>query len=50
VAYVIAGAIARRCGGRSTAASHWTAPGYESPNVPTAPFDQGCAAAHSIVS
>ena len=47
---VIAGAIATRCGGDSTAASHCTAPGYESPKLPTLPSDQGWAAAHSIVS
>ena len=49
-AKVIAGTIAFKCGGDSTAASHCTAPGYESPKVPTLPFDQGCAAAHSMVS
>ena len=42
--------MAFRCGGFSTAASHCTAPGYDSPNVPTAPFDHGCVAAHSMVS
>ena len=47
---VIAGTIALSEGGCSTAASHCTAPGYESPKVPTAPFDQGWRAAHSIVS
>jgi hypothetical protein len=50
VAKVIAGTIALRWGGLSTAASHWTAPGYDRPNVPTVPSDQGCRAAHSIVS
>src|SRR5689334_20761714 len=49
-ANVIAGTIALRCGGASTAASHCTAPGYESPNVPTDPFDHRCVPAHSIVS
>src|ERR671922_585501 len=49
-ANVIAGTIALRCGGFSTAASHCTAPGYDRPNVPTAPFDQDWAAAHSMVS
>ena len=47
---VIAGTIALSEGGCSTAASHCTAPGYESPKVPTAPFDHGWCAAHSIVS
>ena len=50
VAKVIAGTIATRCGGDSMAASHWTAPGYDRPKVPMRPEDQGCAAAHSIVS
>jgi hypothetical protein len=49
-ANVIAGAIATRCGGDSSAASHCTAPGYDSPKVPTRPFDHGWAAAHSMVS
>ena len=34
---VIAGTIAFRCGGDSTAASHCTAPGYDSPKVPISP-------------
>src|SRR5215211_8449110 len=42
--------IARRCGGFSNAASHWMRARYEPPIVPTAPFDQGCAAHHSIES
>ena len=46
----MAGTMAFRCGGDSTAASHCTAPGYERPNVPTEPSDHGWAAAHSMVS
>ena len=49
-ANVIAGTIAFKWGGDSTAASHCTAPGYESPMVPTLPVDHGWLAAHSIVS
>src|SRR5687768_11264479 len=49
-ANVMAGTIAFSDGGFSTAASHWTAPGYERPNVPIHPVDHGCFAAHSIVS
>ena len=46
----VAGVMATRCGGASIAASHWTAPGYERPKVPTLPLLQGCTAAHSMVS
>ena len=46
----MAGTMALRWGGDSTAASHCTAPGYDRPNVPTWPLDQGWTAAHSIVS
>ena len=46
----MAGTMAFRWGGPSIAASHCTAPGYDSPNVPTLPSDQGWRAAHSMVS
>jgi hypothetical protein len=44
------GQIAVRCGGRSSARRTCVIPAYELPTVPTRPFDQPCAAIHSIVS
>jgi hypothetical protein len=44
------GVMVTRCGGFSIAASHWTAPGYESPAMPTLPFTYGSDATHSTVS
>jgi hypothetical protein len=44
------GKIVVRCGGTALAACHWTCPRYDPPCIPTLPLDQGCAAAHSIVS
>ena len=39
-----------RWGGLEMAASHWVAPTYDAPYIPTLPVDQGCEAAHSTVS
>ncbi|CAM5655964.1 hypothetical protein SCALM49S_07794 [Streptomyces californicus] len=46
----IAGAMARRCGGFSIAASHCTIAWYEVPAMATFPSHQGCPAVHSTVS
>ena len=42
--------IAARCGGCSTAASHWFLAVYDPPRVATLPVDQGCALHHSMAS
>jgi hypothetical protein len=39
-----------RCGGACVAASHWVAPMYDAPYIPTLPLDHGWRAAHSTVS
>ena len=36
------GTIALRLGGVWVAASHWVAPMYDGPKVPTTPLAQGC--------
>ncbi|SHX38565.1 Uncharacterised protein [Mycobacteroides abscessus subsp. abscessus] len=39
-----------RCGGVVVAASHWVAPTYDEPYMPTLPVAPGSPAAHSTVS